>query len=547
VNVVPLREALNFAYDILRISFGVVLAGNMFVLLIVCANISSLLWARSLARAREMAVRSALGASRWRLMRQLLVESTVLAALGGAAGILVAAWALGLLRATMPDDLYRVGAVSLDGAALAVTLVVSFATALTFGLAPAWRLTRADLTQSIKDGTANAFGRSSVQAVLVAGQIALSVMLLVGTGLMLRSFQALRQVNPGFTADRVLSMKLALPSSRYAGREAAARFHRNLLEEAKAVPGVTRAATVNFLPLNHEQAEQEFAVIGPEQASGGKKPTAVVLSVSAGYFEAMGIPVTRGRPFSERDDLSAPSVVVINRTMANQYWRDTDPIGRPLIIGGQVERYAVVGVVGDTSQSNLTEPPGPQMYVSQLQRPSTYFRLIARTLGEPRAIAKEGAVWRVDRDLPVTEIRPLTEVVSEYLLPQRTVSALLAFMGVGALLLAVIGIYGLMAFFVARRRKEIAIRMALGARRADVLGLVLRRGLTLATAGVVVGLAGSVGVVQAMKSLIFGVGTLDPVAFGGIPLVLIGVASLASWLPARRASRVDPMAALRQE
>jgi len=550
VDIVPLRAALNFGYDIFRMMAVVLGVADLFVLLMACANVSSLLVGRALGRSREISVRTALGASRGRLVRQFLAESAVLALVGGAVGVLLAAWCVRALGAVIPDELYRVGEISIDGRALGFSLAVTLGSVFVFGLLPALGASRQAVPLALRERAASVTagrGNQRLQSVLVAGEVGLAVMLLVGTALMIRSYRNLERVDPGFDQSRVLTMTISLPPA-YDSRERIAGFHRDVVERVAAVAGVTAAATTDYLPLNHETDMVTFTPPGREPTASEPMPSAVTNSVSPGYFAVMRIPVRAGRPFTDGDRAGAARVVAINETLARNYWPDADPVGRTIRLE-DVGIATIVAVVGDTKYEDLAAGAGAQIYLPQAQAPSRYLRVIARTVGDPSAMVAtvSEAVWRVDPNLPLVEIRPLEQVVRDFLLPQTALSATLSGLALGALLLAVLGVYGLMSFFVSRRRHEIGIRMALGASRRSVLALVVGRGFRLAAAGLVGGLAGAVALAQVMASLLFGVGALDPVAFAAVPAVLLAVALLSCYLPARRAAAIDPVASLRYE
>jgi len=549
VNIVPLRSALNFAYDIIQMVSIVLLVANLFVLLIACANISSLLLSRAINRTREVAVRAALGASRGRLLRQFLIESAVLAAIGGLAGLGLAAWSAGFFGSLVPDDIYRIGDVSIDGMVLLFSAGVSLLTVLMFGLVPALRSSDFQIGQCIKDGgrAVAAGGGRRLQSVLVGAEIAMSIMLLAGTALMIRTYQNLQRVDPGFEASGVLTMTLTLPSRTYGEAARTGQFHEDLRREAAAMPGVMAAATVDYLPLNHETDILEFTIPGRDPGTD-RKPTAISHVVSPGYFELMAIPMRRGRVFTDGDRSGSVRVAIVNETLAQRFWPGADPVGQSIdLLDG--EPFTIVGVAGDTRHMEMSGGAREQAYLSQWQFPGRYLRLLVRTAADPLAAtaAVSEAVWRVDPTLPIVEVRSLAQVVSDFLLPQQAMSGTLFGLALGAMLLAVVGVYGLMAFYVSQRTQEIGLRMALGAARGDVVGLVLGRGLRLALGGLVFGLAGAVALGRIMASLLHGVGALDPVAFVGAPALLVAVAMLACYLPARRAAKVDPLVALRYQ
>lgn len=550
VNLADLRGALNFADQIFRLMSVVLFVAHGFVLLIACANVAALLLARAFGRSKELAVRKALGAARSGLVRQLLIESATLAVLGGALGAVLAATVIRFVSSVIPDDLYRVGELSLDTPALVFTLAVSLVAALLSGLIPALRVSQVDLAQAFRDASAavSASQRAlRVQNVLVVGQIALAVVLLVGTGLMLRTFQAVRQIDPGFDPNHVLTLELKPSREAYPSAEQAAGFHRRVIEEAERLPGVRSASTTNFLPLNHESQGVELLIPGAEVA--GSPRTATLLHVSPGYFDVMRIPVRAGRVFEAADDLGRPLVGVVNEALVRRDFGGRDPVGQSVSLKGIDSRVTIVGVVATAKHAELVEPPTPQFYLSSYQRPGRYLRLLLRTEGDPLALAAavRGAVASVDAKLPVTAVRSMRQVVEEFLLPQASLSFSLAALGAGALSLAAIGIYGLMLFLVGRRTREIGLRLALGASQVDVFRIVLGRALRLAGIGIGVGLLGALALARAMSGLLYGVGSVDLASFTVVPVLLGATAAFAAWLPARRAARLDPTVALRVE
>jgi predicted permease len=550
VAIVPLRAALNFGYDIFRLVAVVLGVADLFVLLIACANVASLLLGRALGRRREVAIRKALGATRARLVRQFLIESLVLALAGGAVGVLLAAWGVRAMGAAIPDELYRVGDISIDGRALVFSLAATIGTAVIFGLLPALSASRRDPGAAMREDVRSMSTAGSTlraQSALVAGEIGVAVMLLVGTALMIHSYENLQRLDPGFDPRHVLTATISLPP-RYDAPEKVAAFHRAVIESVRSVPGVTAAATVDYLPLNHETDITEFTLPGRDVAATGKRPSAVSLVASPDYFSVMGVPILAGRAFSDADRAGAARVAVVNRTMARRYLSDADAVGRTIALEDG-ELVTIVGVASDAKHDDLAAPPGAQIFFPQAQQPTRYLRVLARTDGDPlaRVASVSAAVWRVDRDLPLVDIRSLTQVVHEYLLPQTAMSSTLAGLAAGALALAVVGVYGLMAFFVTQRTSEIGIRVALGAAPRDVIAMVMKRGVGLTLAGVGAGLLGAVGLAQVMSSLLFGLSPIDPFSFGAVPAILVVVALVSCYLPARRAAAVDPLVSLRCE
>jgi len=554
VSVTPLKSELNFAYQIFQVLAVVMGAAGVFLLLISCANVANLTLARGLARSRELAVRAALGATRGRIVRQLLTENLLVALGGGILGVVMAAWSLEATAALIPGDLYRVGELGIDAQTAVFTLALCGVTTLLFGLAPALRMTRHDLNQALREGGSGAgagLGRRRLHNVLAASQVALSLVLLVGAGLFTQSLGKLRDAPLGFDPESVLTLQLSLPAAQYDSADKLAAFHRALLREAEAVPGVSAAATVNYLPLNHETNFAEFQLEG-EAAPAERANLAVAQSVSADYFRVLGIPLAAGRAFSERDAATTERVLVVSAALAQKYFPAGDAVGRRLLLkraSGELTPALIVGVAGNVKHQEIDEAWPALIYQPQFQAPWSYLRLMVRTPGEPTALAGalRQAVARVDPQLPVTELRPLAGVVHEYLLPRRVMSGSTALFAVQAVFLATVGLFGVVAFSVSQRTREMGIRLALGAQPGDVLRLVLRQGLLLAAAGVGAGITASLGVGRLLSNLLYGVSAYDPLTLGVAAAFLLGVAALASYLPARRASKVDPMVALRYE
>jgi putative ABC transport system permease protein len=553
VQVVPLRDALNFASDLLAPMSAALSASVFFLFLIACANVASLMLARGMARTHEMALRAALGAGRWRLVRQLVTESVLLALCGGAIGVVLASWSLARITKAVPPDLYRVGALAVDQYALAFALGASILSAAMFGVLPALRGTRPDPNDMLKDG-----GRASAalphrrsHRLLIVGQIAMSTVLLVAAALMVGSTRELRRVPLGFEPAGVMTAKLVLPASRYVSPEEVRSFHRRLLERAAALPGVGAAATVDYLPLNHEVPQIEtFAAGSPVAAGEGVQ--AIALSVSDRYFSVMGVPLLRGRAFTEQDDAQAAPVAVISQPLAAALFGNSDVADRSVVLrsrSGTERPYRIVGVAAGARHRALKGVADGQVYLPQLQRPTPYLRLLVRATAPPagEAAAIREAVRSVDSQLPVTELRTMAAVVEEFLIPETNISSALAEQSIMALLLALVGIYGVTAFAAARRRKEIGVRMALGASHLQIRRLILGQGLGMGAAGVCLGLAGSYALTRFLSDFLFGVTAADPLVFAGVAALVLTCCATACHLPARRASRVDPVHALRLE
>ncbi|HEY9284983.1 MAG TPA: ABC transporter permease [Pyrinomonadaceae bacterium] len=557
-TVVPLHEHL---VGNIRPALLVLLGAVGFVMLVACANVANLLLARAAVRQKEIAVRVALGASRPRLVRQFLTESLLLAALGGAVGLLLAVWGVGLLKTFIPENVSQVRSISVDARVLGFTLLVSLLTGLIFGLAPALQASSFNLNETLKEG-----GRDSAQgsrgnrarALLVVAEVAVSLVLLIGAGLLINSFMRLRGVDPGFASGNLLTMSVQLPREKYPDYQRRAAFYDEMVSRVEALPGVKSAAVTNWIPLVFQGDSITIGIEGrPDPAPGqGKRPGVVTRAVHPHYFRTMGIRLLHGRALDVRDRADTPNVAVISEAMARRHWPGEDPVGRRITPGPATSTNAddwitVVGVAQDVRQVELGAEPKPQMYVPYAQGWSVFAPryLIVSTSVEPMTLASavRGAVWSIDADQPVSDARTMEEVLSASLARQRFSTLLLGIFAGVALLLAAVGIYGVMSYSVAQRTHEIGVRMALGAQRRDVLKLAVGQGLKLILIGVGVGLVAAYGLTRVMESLLFGVSATDPVTFAAISLVFVGAGLLASYVPARRATKVDPMIALRYE
>jgi putative ABC transport system permease protein len=524
-----------------------------FVLLIACVNIANLLLARGSVRRRELAIRSALGAGRWRVVRQLLAESLVLAFVGGAAGLLVSNWTIEFIASGLPDYLSnansRVAMLHTDTTALGFTFALSLFTSLLFGLIPALQLSKIDLNEALKEGGRTVGSRSRVRSTLVVAEVALAMVLLVGGGLMIKSFWRLAHVNLGYEPVGVLTAKIDPSGAKYESLAGVTAFYQELLERIRAIPGVRDTGTINSLNAGFSFTIDEHPPLPPEQ-----KPGASINQVSADYFRAMGIPLRAGRFFTDRDVKGAPAVVIIDESFAQRYFPGEDPIGKH--INGEFSRGTgnssreIVGVVGGTRYWTLSREPFPHMYFSYLQENWTSMSLVVRAhSGDPIKLAApiRAELAAVDKNQPVHSFKTLEATVSDMVTPQRFTTLLLAGFAALAALLAAVGLYGVISYAVTQRTREIGIRMALGADSRTVMRMVIRQGLTLAIIGVGIGLAASFALTRLLTTLLFGVSTTDPGVFVAIAFVLTGVALGACFLPARRATKVDPMVALRYE
>jgi len=518
--------------------FLMVLVG--IVLVVACANVAGLMLARALARIKEMGIRRALGATRLRLVRQLLTESLVLALLGGATGLMLAGLAGDLVAFVARGTPVVFPELHVDGRVLAFTLALSLATALLFGLAPAIQASRADVMAALREEIPVS-RPSRLRRALVVGQVALSLLFLIAAGLFSRSLLGARAVNPGFLVERGLTLPIEPRLARWSEPDAQA-FFRRLVPEIEALPEVESASLVSLVPLGLSVAETFV-----QGGDGGETELRAGLNVvGPGYFRAMGIPLVRGRDVAPTDDAAAPDVAVINESLARRLFPEGDAIGKPLRAGGLRE---VIGVVADSKTRSFGEHDRPAVYLPVAQDYRSSMTLIARVRpgAADAAAAVRGRVSALAPDLPLAETRTLAQHVDLAVLPARALAALLAAFGALALTLAVIGLYGLVATSVRQRRHEIGVRMALGATHADVLKLVVRDGMVVVAAGIAVGFVLALALTRFLQGLLYGVSATDPLTFAVIPLLLVGVAALASWLPARKATRVDPMVALRAE
>jgi putative ABC transport system permease protein len=548
-SVIPLRE---FLVGNTRPALLMLLGFVVLILLIACANIANLQLARSTSRRRELSLRAALGAGRGRLVRQLLTENLVLAAIGGVCGILVARWAIVALVAAAPGGLPALGPVELDGPVLFFSAAITVGAGLLFGALPARWAARAGLADALQTRTGDgaAPGRGDARTIFVAVQLALCIVLLVGAGLLTRSLARIRQVPLGFEPDRLLTAEFRLPASKYGNDTVIAQFAEQALERIRAVPGIRSAALLGSVPLSGNWATTSYLPEGQAPPADGVPPTTQVNFVSEGFFGTMGMPVLRGRDFTPADRAGSAPVALVGEELARRAWPGRSPIGERLRVLGPPEFVAtVVGVVGNVRQFTVSEPPTPQLYLAKAQNPGIFSSVVARTDGDPDALgdALLGAIWSVDPDQPVWKIRSMESLVARDLAPQRFTAVLCGSFAALALLLAMVGVYGVMSYAVAQRTREIGIRMALGAGRSEVERMVLWRGLRIIAVATVLGLAAAYGAARLIASQLFGVPPTDPVTFAAVPFGLAAVAMVACWLPARRAARVDPVVALQAE
>jgi putative ABC transport system permease protein len=550
-RVVPLKEQLT---GNLRPALLVLLGSVAVVLLIACANVANLLLARATARQRELAVRAALGAARGRLIRQLLAESAVLAVVGGAGGLLLAWVGVRAMRLALADRLpiQRLEAVGIDGWVLAFTAAASLLSGIVFGLIPALTTSGAGLSEMLKEGGRTGSGSRGKRArnAFVVAQIALALVLLAGAGLLIRSFIRLVNVNPGFNAQGTVTLTVSLPRTRYGQPQQRVQFYRTLFDRIDALAGVQASGAVSFLPLTGLGAATSFEVVGQPKAAPGEEPVADVRVVTNDYFKAMGIPLIRGRLFHEGDAADESSRVIINQTLAEKYWPGEDPIGKRVRISWNDTRDdEVIGVVADVRHAGLDTVPRAMTYWPHARFSYPGMAIVVRTSTSPSAIVNSvvAIVREQDPELAVSNVRTMQDVVSESVGERRLTMILLAVFAVAALVIAAVGIYGVIAYSVTQRTQEIGIRMALGAQRRDVLRMVVGQALLLALAGIALGSAGALLVTRLMAGLLFEVRPQDPMTLVAVAAVLGIVAVAASYVPGRRATRVDPVVALRAE
>jgi predicted permease len=543
--VTPLAEELVGA---VRPALLLLLGAVALVLLIACTNVANLLLVRGAARRRELALRVALGASRWTLVRGLLVESLVLGVAGGGLGLLLAAWGTDLYLALGGDALPRAGGVELSGRVLAFAAALSLATGIGFGVLPALQATRVDPSDGLKESAAGVTRARAarLRRAFVGAQVALALVLLVGAGLLLESFRRVSAISPGFEPARLFTVKTALPGAKYTDDAQVRRFADELLPRLAAIPGVASAALADIPPLSTNYNQMGTVIEGAP--ARGEALSIDVAAVSAGYFGTLGIPLRAGRDFAAGDGPDAPPVAIVDVAMARHL--GADPVGRRLRIGGRARPWlTVVGVVGSVNQSSLETPAKPQIYVPLAQRPSWYLSILLRSAVSPAELqrAAEGAVRALDPGQPVYQPATMEEIVGDTVARRRFSTLLLLGFALAALTLATIGIYGVASFAAATREHEIAIRMALGARGGDVVRLVLRQGMIPVLAGTAAGVLGAIAAAPALAALVYGVEPVEPLALAAIALLLWAVAAGATWLPARRAARIEPMRALRSD
>jgi len=549
-NLLPVNE---FIVGDVRLALLVLLVAVTLVLLIAAVNVANLMLVRSAGRVKEMSIRAALGASRARLIRQLLTESLLLALAGGVLGVLWATWGIRLLLKLAPESIPRLDQIGIDGRVLGWTALVSLLAGVLFGLAPAWQSSRLNLNEATGGrGTTESPGKRRWRDLLVVSELALAVMLLIGAGLLVKSFWRLQRVDAGVNPERVLTMQLALRGQRYADARQVDAFYPRLLERVQALPGVRAAAVSNSLPPENTEFSSGFTIEGRPAIPHQIPPIAYFIRVSPDYFRTLSIPLRRGRYFSAADSADAPLVAIINETMARQFFPHEDPLGHRLNTGDERQPtwWQIVGVVGDVKYTGLADETQPALYQPLVQATSWNVFLSIKTetsdpLGLAAAVRNE--IRSLDGELPVAQVGTLEQRFATAVAQPRFRTTLIALFAALALMLAVVGIYGVISYSVTQRTHEIGVRLALGAQTSEVLKLVLKQGAALAVMGVVIGLGASLALTGLLKKLLFNVSTTDWPTFSAIPLLLAAVALLACYLPARRAAQVDPMVALRYE
>jgi len=550
ITLVPLHEQISGE---LRPALIVLMVAVGFLMLIACANVANLLMARSVARQKEFAIRFALGAGRMRIIRQLLTESLLLGFAGCVVGLFFVRWGLQGLTAITPRDLLTLNSVSIDKRVLFFSLALSFLTSLIFGLLPAWRSSRPLSTETLKDGARGTVGARSHRALnwFVVAQIALSLMLLVGSGLMIKSLRRLQSVDPGFNPTNVITGAIQLPRSSYPQPQQKVDFFQHLLTNVRALPGIEDAAIGSAPPFTGIPAATNFTIAGQPPVAVADQPVTDVRVVDQHYFGVLGIPLLKGRNFSDREVVQESHVVIINEALARKHFGNDNPLGQRLTINMKDDPppTEIVGVVGDVRSKSMDVPATPMVYWPHSELPGFPVMLVVKTKSEPTAFAAaiQREVLAIDKNQPVSEMRTMSSLMADTIARSRFASLMLTIFAALAFLLASVGIYGVMSYSVSQRTNEIGIRMALGATGQSVLTMILKRGLIMSACGVVLGLIGSLVLTRFLVSLLYGVSATDPVTFIVVSVALTAVALFASYLPARRAMRVDPLVALRYE
>ena len=571
-NGIRMRPLLEIYVSDIRRALWVIFGAVAFVLLIACANIANLLLARATARRKEMAIRSALGAGRWRIARQLLTESILLSIVGGTLGLLIGRWGIKLILYMSPDAIPRSHEIGLDWKVLGFTIVISFLTGILFGLVPALQAGEVDVHETLKDTGRGMSGRSWLRSSLVVVEVATTLVLLIGAGLMIRSFYLLQKVNPGFSYDHLTSFSVSLPPKKYTNDESRAAFYNQMLENIRALPGVESVAAATGLPLGNNGWQTSFTIEGRPEPPRNEMPLMEACQVTPDYFKAMNIPLLRGRMFNDHDDKShlagkdlskldenqrtaaGLNSIVIDEEFAKRYWPNEDPVGKRVRLGGQSESGSplleVLGVVGRVKMESLSQDSNRvQGYFPYAQMPQGSMTIVVKGSGDPNQMiaAARQQVKLLDPEQPIYSPRTMGDIRAESVAPERLNLTLLSLFAGIALVLAVVGIYGVMSYAVTQRTHEIGIRMAIGASRGDVFKMILSHGMKLTFIGVGIGLVLAFALTRLMATMLFGVEPTDATTFASIAALLIGVALLACFLPGRRATKVEPTISLRYE
>jgi len=549
VSLIPTAEQ---TVKEIRPALLVLLGAVAFLLLIACANIANLLLARAASRQKEIGIRIALGATRTGVVRLLLIETLILSLAGGCLGLLIAFWGTEALLALTPDNIPRLNEIGIDARVFGFTLAVSVATGLLFGLIPAIQASKPDPNGALKDGSRGLLGSVAgkrTRSALVTVEVALALVLLIGAGLMIKSFLKLQQMNLGFNPENVLTTDVTLSENTYAEAHQQVAFFQRALERIQSLPGVKSAAATTGLPLTVSLNGSDFRIEGRPEPESGQERIVNTRIVSPGYFPTLDIPLIKGRDFSDRDKRDGPNAAIINNDLARVYFPNEDPLGKRITFDDGQNWISIVGVIGDVKQLGLDSSAQPEVYLPYLQAPSLSMSLVVRAANDPLSLAAavKNQIQTIDKDLPIDDAQTLQQLLAESVSGRRFNMLLLTVFAVVSLLVAIVGIYGVMSSAVTQRTQEIGIRMALGARAADVLTMVVRNGMSLALIGVAIGLAGSFALTRLLATLLFQVTPTDAVTFTGVSICLIVAALMACYIPARRATKVDPLVALRSE
>jgi putative ABC transport system permease protein len=558
VHLIPLHQQV--VNKSVKTSLFVLLGAVGLVLLIACANVTNLLLVRASARRKEIAIRLSIGASRWHLIRQFLTEGILLSMIGGGLGLLIAWWGVDLILAVVPNTLPRVKEIGVDSTVLIFTLATSLIAGTLSALVPAFYGTKVDLNHSLKESgqsVASSSLRQGMLGLLVSAEIAVALVVLIGAGLLLTSFLRLQQINPGFNPTNLLTVQLSLPNARYKDAKQQALFYQQALERINSIATLESAGAVSDLPFSNSRSMSSFEVEGRPRQPGDDGIAADHRVISSNYFKSLNIPFVEGRDFNDRDNQTATGVVVVNQSWARTFFPNDNPMGKRIQIGddGEIALYGnpiwreVVGVVGDIKHGDLTAPAKPEMYVPYLQEPIARMMFVVRGKGDSGSLtaAVRNEIHALDSNLPIYNIRLMDERLARSILPQRFNAMLIGIFAVVALILAMMGIYGVMAYTVEQNTRDIGIRIALGAQQRDVMGMVIKQGLRLALIGIAVGLIAAYLLSRTISDLLYGISPTDAMTFVYVSLILTGVALVACFVPARRAMKVDPMVALRYE